>query len=151
VETEYKINATLAGKLCSVFDLYIGDMDLDDATIKSIGFDRLNMVKPFVAKADPFGKDDWVEKAETLPMGELKDYIKQIKNKEKDKEKDLKTVLIEQFLEKMREWFNCSQKELNFKLALYFQDADLEAVKKIVKERQRQFESEVPDPKEVKK
>lgn len=37
---------------------------------------------------------------------------------------------------------NCSRTELNFKLALYFQDADPEAVKQVVRERQRRFESE---------
>jgi hypothetical protein len=48
----------------------------------------------------------------------------------------------------MRTWFNCSQKELNFKLALYFQDADLEEVKKIIKEKQRRYETELSIPKE---
>lgn len=150
VETEFIINGTLAGKLCSVYDLYIDDLDLDDKTIKEIGFDRLNLVKPFVAKADPFLQNDWIERAEAMPMGELKEHIKQLKNKEKDTGKTMKEVLVDQYLQRMCNEFNCSQKDLNFKLALYFQDADLEEIKKMVKSRQRQFETETQDPKEAK-
>jgi len=150
VETEYSINSTLAGKLCSVFELYIQELDMDDGSVKEIGFDRLNMVKPYVAKAAWEIRDEWMQKAETMPIGELKEHIKEIKNKEKNTDKDVKDVFIDQYLEKMRTWFNCSQKELNFKLALYFQDADLEEIRKIIKERQRQFETEIQTPKEIK-
>jgi hypothetical protein len=143
VEAEYNLNSTLAGKLVTVFNLYVEDMDLDDTAVKEIGFDRLTMVRPFVEKAAWEVRDEWMQKAENMPVGELKEHIKEIKNKEKNLDKDLKDVLIEQYLEKMRTWFNCSQKELNFKLALYFQDADLEEIRKTIKERQRQFETEI--------
>jgi len=148
VEAEYNINSTLANKLCSVYEVYVDELDIDDSTIKELGFDRLNMIKPFVAKAEWTEIEEWMNKAEKMPVNELKEHIKQLKNKEKEKDKDLKEVLIEQYLEKMRTWFNCSQKELNFKLALYFQDADLEEVKKIVKQKQRLFETELQPPKE---
>lgn len=148
VEAEYNINSTLANKLCSVYEVYVDELDIDDTTIKELGFDRLNMIKPFVAKAEWTEIEEWMNKAEKMPVNELKEHIKQLKNKEKEKDKDLKEVLIEQYLEKMRTWFNCSQKELNFKLALYFQDADLEEVKKIVKQKQRLFETELQPPKE---
>lgn len=48
----------------------------------------------------------------------------------------------------MTGWFNCSRKELNFKLALYFQDVDLDNIKKIIKERQHLFELETQNKKE---
>jgi hypothetical protein len=150
VESEYNINSTMASKLCGVFELYVEDMDMDDVSVKEIGFDRLNVIKPYVAKAAWEIRDEWMQRAETMPIGELKEHIKELKNKEKNKDKDVKEVLIDQYLERMREWFNCSQKELNFKLALYFQDADLEEIRKIVKERQRQFETEIQAPKEEK-
>lgn len=148
VESEYNINSTLANKLSSVYEVYVDELDIDDATIKELGFDRLNMIKPFVAKAEWTEIEDWMNKAEQMPVNELKEHIKEIKDRQKDKDKDFKEVLIEQYLEKMRTWFNCSQKELNFKLALYFQDADLEEVKKIIKEKQRRYESELALPKE---
>lgn len=143
VEAEYNLNSTMAGKLVNVFDLYVEDMDMDDTAVKQIGFDRLTMVRPFVEKAAWEVRDEWMQKAESMPVNDLKDHIKELKNKEKNLDKDLKEVLIEQYLEKMRTWFNCSAKELNFKLALYFQDADLEGIRKIIKERQRQFETEL--------
>jgi len=148
VETEYNINSTLAGKLCSVYEVFVNELDLDDTTMKQLGFDRLNMIKPFVAKSGYPEADEWLQKAEEMPIGELKKHIKELKDKDKDKDKDVKDVLIDQFIERMLTEFNCSRKDLNFKLALYFQDADLEAIKKIIKERQRQFETELQSSKE---
>ena len=150
VEAEYNINSTLANKLCSVYEVYVEELDIDEATIRELGFDRLNMIKPYVAKAEWTEIESWMDKAEKMPVNELKAHIKEIKDKDKEKDKDVKDVLIDQYLEKMRTWFNCSQKELNYLLALYFQDADLEAVKKIVKERKRQFETELQSSNEVK-
>ncbi len=150
VEAEYNINSTLAGKLSSVYELYIGELDLDDTSVKELGFDRLSMIKPFVAKADWDVRDEWIQKAETMPVNELKDHIKELKKKEKDSEKDVKDVLISQYIERMRVEFNCSVKELNFKLALYFQDVNLDEIKKIIIQKQRQFEEELQSVKETK-
>lgn len=142
-EAEFKIGGTLAGKLSAVYDLYVEDINLDDQALKEIGFDRLNMIKPFVAKQSPQVQDNWLEMAERLPMPELKDHIKQIKDKAKDQNKGMKDVLVDQYLERMTTYFNCSRKELDYKLALYFQDSDLEEMKKLVKAKERQLEEEM--------
>lgn len=141
VESEYALSSTLAGKLVQVFDVFIEDMDVDEVKVKEIGFDRLQMIKPLVQKADWDERDDWVQKAEEMPTKDLRDYIKELRKKEKEQDIDLKKVLIDQFLERMVAVFNCSRTELNFKLALFFQDADTDEIKKVVRERQRSFES----------
>ncbi len=143
VEAEYSLSSSLAGKLVQVFDVFIEEMDVDESTIKQIGFDRLSMIKPLVAKADWTERDEWVAKAEELPTGELRDHIKEIKKKEKEQDLDLKKVFIDQYLERMTAVFNCSRNELNFKLALYFQDADIDSVKTVVRERQRKFDDQL--------
>ncbi|PKN72288.1 MAG: hypothetical protein CVU50_07810 [Candidatus Cloacimonetes bacterium HGW-Cloacimonetes-3] len=140
VEAEYQLSGSLAGRLVSTFDLFIEEMDIDEGEVKEIGFDRLQMIKPFMQKADWQLRDEWVHKAEEMPTKELREHIKELKKQEKEGDTDLKDVYVDQYLEKMISWFNCSRKELNFKLALYFQDADLDEIKKIVKERQRVFE-----------
>jgi uncharacterized protein YajQ (UPF0234 family) len=43
----------------------------------------------------------------------------------------------------MKGFFNCSGKELNYKLALYFQDADLEKINEVIREKQRKFEEQI--------
>lgn len=143
IETEYKMSGTLAGKLVQSFDLFVEEMDVDEQTIKEIGFDRLQMIRPLVQKADWGDRDAWVEVAAEMPMKELREHIKEYKKQNKEEDKDLKKVYVDQYMEKMLAWFNCSRADLNFKLALYFQDADAESVKKIVKERQRAFETEL--------
>jgi len=148
IETEYRLSGSLAGKMVQTFDLFVEEMDVDEGTMKEIGFDKLQMIRPFVQKAEWADRDQWVETAAEMPTKELRDHIKEIKAKEKEQDMDLKKVYVDQYMEKMIAWFNCSRTELNFKLALYFQDADPETVKKVVKERQRAFETELQENKE---
>lgn len=142
VEGEYALSGSLGAKLVQSFDLFIEEMDMDEGTVKEIGFDKLQMVRPLITKADFKEREAWVQKAEEMPTKDLREHIKELKKQEKGDDVDVKSILIDQYLEKMLTWFNCSGKELQFKLALFFQDADLEAVKKVVKERQRAFELE---------
>ncbi|MCB5253850.1 MAG: hypothetical protein RBR69_09910 [Candidatus Cloacimonadaceae bacterium] len=148
VEAEYQLSGSLASKLAVTFDLYIEDMDVDESSMKQIGFERLQLIKPMVQKADWDIRDEWLQKATDTPTNELRSEIKELRKKEKEENPDLKKVFVDQYLEKMITWFNCSKSELNFKLALYFQDAELDSVKKIVKERQRAFEQETQTNKE---
>ena len=143
IESEYKLSGTLGGKLVQTFDLFIDEMDVDEGTLKEIGFDRLQMIRPLVKKADWSERDAWVDLAAEMPMKDLRAHIKEYKEQSKEDEKDLKKVFVDQYMEKMTAWFNCSRTDLNFKLALYFQDADEESVKRVVKERQRAFETEL--------
>lgn len=143
VEAEYSLGGTLAGKLVSVFDVFIEEMDVDEGTIMDIGFDRLQMIQPLVRKADWAERDDWVQKAEEMPTRELREHIKEIKKEEKEKNLDPKKVFIDQFVERMTAILNCSRTELNFKLALYFQDSDSESIRDVVRQRQREFEEEL--------
>ncbi|MDD3563349.1 MAG: hypothetical protein PHR32_06725, partial [Candidatus Cloacimonetes bacterium] len=113
-----------------------------------IGFERLQLIKPMVQKADWDIRDEWLQKAADTPTNELRSEIKELKKQEKDENPDLKKVFVDQYLEKMITWFNCPKSELNYKLALYFQDADLDDVKKLVKEKQRAFEQETQMNKE---
>ncbi len=142
VEAEYQLSGSLAGKLAQTFELFVEELDIDDVSVKEIGFERLQLIKPFVQKANWNEREEWIQKASETPTNELRSEIKELKKQEKAEETDLKKVFTDQYLEKMITWFNCAKSELNFKLALYFQDADLDEVKKIVKDRQRAFELE---------
>ncbi|HOH97823.1 MAG TPA: hypothetical protein PL188_05880 [Candidatus Cloacimonadota bacterium] len=148
VEAEYQLSGTLAAKLAMTFDLFVEEMDIDESSVKEIGFERLQLIKPLVQKAKWEEREEWIQKATDTPTNDLRSEIKELRKQEKENEPDLKKVFIDQYMEKMTTWFNCSKGELNFKLALYFQDADLDAVKKIVKERQRSFELETQNHKE---
>ncbi|MCB5228594.1 MAG: hypothetical protein LHW44_00745 [Candidatus Cloacimonetes bacterium] len=148
VETEYKMSSSLASKMVQTFDLFIEEMDVDEISLNEIGFDRLQMIRPLVQKSDWGERDEWVDLASELSTADLREHIKEYREQQKEADTDVKKVYIDQYMEKMLAWFNCSRAELNFKLALYFQDADAEAVKKLVKERQRAFETELQTNKE---
>ena len=146
VEQEHNIGLSMANKLIKIQNIFVNDMDQDEETLKEIGMDRLIMIAPLVAKSE-----DWAEKEELLQMAylripDLKAELKERKESAKAEETDLKQVFVQQFQERFTSWFNCSVKELQFKLALYFsdfKDQDLEIVKKDVKLKQHQFEAEV--------
>lgn len=140
VENEFNINGSFAAKVISNFDLFIRELDVDEHSAKEIGLDKLNMIKPLVKQAEFNEKEDWIKKAKELPTSELREEIKEIRENKKNKDKTMKDVFIEQFVEKMVTFFNCNRKELNFKLALYFQDEDLEDMRVVVKNKQRRFE-----------
>ncbi|MCB5246098.1 MAG: hypothetical protein LHW61_05595 [Candidatus Cloacimonetes bacterium] len=143
IEAEYSLSATLAGKLVKIFDLFIDDMDVDETTVKEIGYDRLQMIYPMVNKSDWDIKDEWLTIAQEKPANELRKYIQELKANEKEEKIDQKKILVDQYLERMTSIFNCSRTELDYKLALYFQDMEPDQIKKVVQKRQRQFESEL--------
>lgn len=146
IEAEYAFSSGLANKLVAVYERFVEDMDQDAETLKEIGFDKLSSILPMMRDAEPGSREEWLQKAQELPVQNLKEAIKAArKEAAEEAPQDLKKVLVEQWMEQMTAWFNCSGKELQFKLALFFQGADLEAVKKVVRERQSKFELEVND------
>ncbi len=143
IESEYNMSSTVATKLINNYELFVEELDIDEETVKEIGHDRMNMVKTFVDKAENYAEqEEWIETAKAMNTADLKEKIKEIRQTEKENKRSFKDLLIEQYLENMVTYFNCSRKELDFKLALYFQDADLDGIKSMIKERQRRFEDE---------
>jgi len=140
VENEFNMSGSFAAKIISNFDLFIRELDVDEHSAKEIGLDKLNMIKPMVKLAEFNEKEDWIKKAQELPTTELREEIKEIRENRKNKDKTMKDVFIEQYIERMVIFFNCNRKELQFKLALYFQDENLEEMRAIVKDKQRKFE-----------
>ena len=143
IESEYNMSNTLAAKLIAVYDIYIKDMNIDSETVKEIGMDRLSLIKQLIKDSSYEVQEEWVKQAEELTHQDLKEKIKEIRDKERESSKTLKDVFIEQFLDNMKGYFNCSGKELNYKLALFFQDSDLEKVNETIREKQRKFEEQV--------
>jgi len=140
VENEFNMSGTFAAKIISNFELFIRELDVDEHSAKEIGLDKLNMIKPLVKQAEFNEKEDWIKKAQELPTTELREEIKEIRENRKNKDKTMKDVFIEQYIERMVTFFNCNRKELQFKLALYFQDENLEEMRAVVKDKQRKFE-----------
>ncbi|PID28145.1 MAG: hypothetical protein CSB55_06160 [Candidatus Cloacimonadota bacterium] len=142
VEIEYNMASAFASKLISTYEIFIKDLDIDETSAKEIGFDRLNMIRPMLKDSSYEETAEWLKRAGDLSAAELREEVKDARDKKKDMSKTMKEVLTDQYLERMVTFFNCSTKELNFKLALYFQDSDLESIRKTVLERQRKFEEE---------
>lgn len=143
IEIEYNMTSAFANKLIKVYEIFVHDLDICETDAKEIGFDRLNMIRPMLKDASHEETAEWIKKAEELSAMELREEIKDARDKKKENSKTMKDILTEQYLEIMVTFFNCSKKELNFKLALYFQDADIDEIRKVVLDRQRQFEEEL--------
>lgn len=140
VEEEYNFSGSFASKLVGNYDIFINEYDLDESTAKMIGLDKLNMVKPMLKDASKSEATEWIEKATTTPTADLRDEIKEIRERNKEQNKTMKEVFVEQYIERMVTAFNCSKKELEYKLALFFQDSDLEEIKDLVAQKQNRYE-----------
>lgn len=149
IEQEHNIGLSLANKLIKIQDLFIGEMDQDEETLKEIGMDRLLMIAPLVAKADFADQEELLQIAGNMPIPELKAEVKKRKEAASpDEATDLKKLLIEQFKEKVCCWLNCTWTEAMFKLGLWFcampYEGDVLAeMKAQIKVQQRHFEAEV--------
>ena len=142
VENEFNIASTFASKLISTYDLFIESLDKDEKTVKDIGLDKLNMIKPFVKQAKFIEAEAWINKAQEMPTAQLREEIKEIREQKAKIKRTMKDIMIDQYIEKMVTFFNCGRKELNFKLALFFQDSDLDQIRDTIRARQRKFEEE---------
>ncbi len=140
IETEYAMAGSFASKLIGINDLFIQELDINEQSLKQIGFDKLNMIKPLVKDCAYEETEAWLGKAEGLPTPELREEVKTEKERRNRKDKTLKEIFIDQFFEKMTTSFNCSRKDLNYKLAIYFQDMDLTQVKDSIRLKQRKLE-----------
>ena len=135
----YMQKTAISGVCIAFQPLFSGCLKQGKGT-EDIGLDKLNMIKPMLKDTSYEETEEWIKKAEELPTTELREEIKEIRDRNKEKDKNLKDVFIDQYLERMVTFFNCSRKELNFKLALYFQDADMDTVRDEIRTRQRKFE-----------
>jgi len=148
IEQEHNISLGLANKLIKIQDLFIGEMDQDEETLKEIGMDRLIMIAPLVAKeADIAAREELLQMA-YLPIPELKAEVKRRKEDAKAEDPDLKKILVDQWKQFMCEQFNCTWSEMQFKLALLFTSPTkmdplyLGALKVDISKLQKQFEAE---------
>ena len=134
MEDEFNLSGTLVNKLVSNYRYYVGHLNLAEDSLVKIGLDKLNTLRPVMRKSNPLEQEQWLKEAEEEKTTVLKEKIKDLK--EKNKEKSIKDIFTEQFVERFVTYFNCSRKELMFMLALYFQESDLEEIERRIKERQ---------------
>jgi hypothetical protein len=83
---------------------------------------------------------DWLHKAAEMTTTELREEIREKREADRETGKTMREILIDQYLERMVSHFNCGRKELNFNLALYFQDMDLDEVATRIKKKRAEFE-----------
>lgn len=140
VETEYGLRSSTAHKLATIWEFYVEEQGEDEHEMTQIGQDKLFMILTIMKKVKFEEQEEWLENAKK-PIAELQELVNQWKKKEE--KKTIKELVIDQYLAKMTAFFNCSTKELNFKLALYFQDIDLDDMRILIRERQRTFEEEM--------
>ncbi len=148
IEQEHNISLSLANKLIRIQSIFVQDMDQDEETLKEIGMDRLIMIAPLMSDAPQEVQEELLQIAAEFPLPELKAELKKRKKEANAKAPDLKKVLIDQMKEHVCCWLNCSWKEAQFKLALWFSAMPIDGpvlaeMKQHIKTLQRQFEEEI--------
>lgn len=145
IEQEHNLSLSLANKLIKIQNLFIQELDQDEETLKEIGMDRLIMIAPFMSDAPQEAQEELLQIAADFPLPALKAELKKRKEEAKKEAPDLKQVLVDQMKEHVCCWLNCSWKEAQFKLALWFcampvDGPILAEMKNHIKTLHRQFE-----------
>ncbi len=130
VEKALNMPVSLANRLIRMYELYVEELDIDEQTLNEIGYDRLFVIKPVIDNKTVSQEsiEDWIETAKTKALDELKEEVSKEKAKNK-KGKSFKDIFAEQNVTGLCTFFNCSTKELAFKMAIYFHERDLNQVK----------------------
>ncbi len=149
VEGEYNMSRGFASRLVSVHDLFVEEMDIVETRLTSIGLDRLSIIKPVVKDCPLDEAEVWLVKAGSMDPAILREEVNDYRNQKKKKKKTNKEIFVEQWIERMATVFNCSVKELQYKLAIYFNDRDLDEVKDEIRVHQRRIEESFDQAREA--
>ena len=141
IESEHDMTMRTANDMICIYEIYSQEYDMSEADIEAVGIEKLNMIRGMVQNVDIKEGEQWIAEAKKLNVSELRDQIKESKEKT-PKPLDFKELFVKQFIEKWCVYFSCTAKELVYKLAIYFQDADMEKVKKEIKVRQAKLDME---------
>ena len=134
IEKEYNFSASFANRLIDTYEIFMEERGYDDKSIMEIGYERLNMIRPIVKSCDNDTAEEWIEEAKVLSTPELRDKIKEEKEKNKPPE-NIKDTLVKQYRERMTTYLKCNGKDLEFMVAVFFQDEDLNPIKSTISEK----------------
>lgn len=145
VEGEYDLPKSIANRLVGIWDFFTDDVEMAVTDMEVLGIDKLGLLRPVLKKLanDEEGRlalEGWIEFAGQSDLAALRERIQDEKPQAKDK--TIREMFVDQFLENILAEFNCSRKELDYKLAIYFQDRDLSEVKREVKTKISKLELE---------
>jgi len=150
VEMELLTSMSFANKLIRVYEMFVVHLDMSEADMKEIGFEKLSMVYPIFKKGESYKDAEflkvWMEHLEIKTISELKVLIKQYK--EAKKVLDANKEAIETGWTKACEIFNIPKKELILRLALLFLTSNDDSIKQLditLKELKRKYEQQVQD------
>lgn len=123
VEQEYHLSASGANHLIRLYRVFAVEMDQDEGSLKAVGLDRLGVIVGLVDKVDAKEGLELLEKAEEMSLDELRQEVRERKEALKQKTSptvNLRDVLVDQFMSWICDVLDCSRREVNFMLALYF-------------------------------
>lgn len=115
-----RVPYSLACHLIRVHEVFVLQGQYDEAELQMVGFDKLDILAPVCKDNDPEEVEKWVEKAKETGVDDLRDDVAQARKAANPKEKTLKQLVVEQFIDEMTAVIGCTGKDLSFFLALYF-------------------------------
>ena len=143
IEGECEFDSSKASRLVMVYDLFITEMDMSESDAKSLGYEKMSIICPLFKKLTYAEKQAWIDRADMLPIPDLKAEVKEARKK--DKPLDAKKVYVEQHMGYAMELFNCTKSDLMFKLALLIAGSDKDTLKKNIKRLQTEFENSLTE------
>jgi len=143
VETDFGIAGSFAAKLIANYDVFAIEKEIDDARMKRIGLDKLNIIKSLVKGVAGKESDQWISTAEELSATELRAEVKAVRDVEKENAKSMKEIFTDQHYDEMLKLFNCNRKGLEYPMALYFDGLNRDEVLARTKAKREIYEDQL--------
>lgn len=145
VESEYNISYYLVSKLIDNYSLFVKELGLYQDFLKKLGFDKLNIIKPMIKNKEYSIQKEWLDNAEKYEITDLKEMIKEIKDKERELTKSVQDIFVDKFYDGMTTFFGCNRKTLDFKLALFFMNIEFPEIQQNIRKNQEFYNQQVKD------
>ena len=139
VEDKLNLSASIANRYIRIFKEFVLELNIGEDTLNELGMSSLELLLKMF-KIVENDKVELIQLAQKESYSNMKVKYQDLKEQLKEKEKTMEEVLTEQFYERATEIFNCSKKKVDFNLALFFSDKNMEEVKDIVDLKRKIFE-----------
>jgi len=140
VEEELKMASPFVARLIKDYEIWDMKLGIEEDEAIEMGHQNMKIIRSVVDEIDIQDVPKWIDIAKNLPSKEIRAEVSEYKAKKKADAMTIKEILVEQYIEKATDELSCSKKDLDFKLALFFQDIDYEELKQEITKQQHRFE-----------
>jgi len=138
IDQEYNMSMAIINKIIRVYKCFVVELDYDEETLKSIGFDKLVEVASVKSKVkDKQELEDLLAVAEEVSVTSLRSKVNKIKEIYKEENMTVEERVFEYLEDSLCASYNLSKKGLYDNMLIYLYGSTVEDIKEIIEEKKK--------------